>query len=313
MMLLLLSCAATLHTAVSAATIEEYDLPEKLYECVKAGEEKTSTTKIVYPDGNGPFHVVLYHHGAGGYAEPPGPSMEDWLMEMSDTGSFIIIAPKTPSCGGTACGKVPACQDLRDLYTALTQSREHRELHQALAKADFGRVGVLGHSMGAKHAPTFISMHPDANIKALVASHGGDDNETALSDLSVPVMFTTTADDTSSDRQPQIYNAFNLAGANHKVFARLLAGGHMEPEADKGGQLATMTSYFMSGHVNLNDEHKKHIYGTGPTTLCGGTLRFAEPESANCVVCEDLSTCPYVVAKITPPSSRRLVDTAFLV
>merc|ERR1719502_1683619 len=106
--------------------------------------------------------------------------------------------------------------------------------------------------------------HPDANIKALVASHGGDTDSTALSKLDVPVMFTTTADDTSSDRQPQIYNAFNSAGAAHKVFARLLSGGHMEPENDrsaKGGQLGEMTSYFMSGHVNLNDEHKDRIYG----------------------------------------------------
>jgi hypothetical protein len=252
--------------------------------------------------------VVLYHHGADGYSD----KMEDWLTEMSDIGSFIIIAPGTPSCGGSACGNVKACQDLRDLYTALTQSKEHRELHAALAKADFDRVGVLGHSMGAKHLPTFVSLHSDANIKAVVASHGGDSNTDALAGLSVPVMFTTTADDTSSDRQPQIYNAFNTAGAGHKVFARLQSGGHMEPEKDqsaKGGQLGEMTSYFMSGHVNLNDEHKDRIYGTGSNTLCGGGIKFADPTSENCVVCETSSACP----KLTPPSSRRLGESFFLV
>jgi len=167
--------------------------------------------------------------------------------------------------------------------------------------------------MGAKHAPTFVANtmrdHPDANIKALVASHGGDLDVKALSALAVPVMFTTTADDTSNDRQSQIYNAFNSAtGANHRVFARLLAGGHMEPQTDhsaKGGQLAEMTSYFMSGHVNLNDEHKDHIYGTGSSTLCGGSINFAAPESENCVVCETSSACP----KLTPPSDRRLDET----
>merc|ERR1711979_158160 len=125
-------------------------------------------------------------------------------------------------------------------------------------------------------------------------------------------MFTTTADDTSSGRQDQIYNAFNLAGANHKVFARLLAGGHMEPQTDhsaKGGQLGEMTSYFMSGHVNLNDEHKARIYGTGSNTLCGGSIDFAEPASENCVVCQTSSSCP----ELTPPSNRRLGEAAFLV
>lgn len=222
-------------------------------------------------------------------------------MEMSDIGSFVIIAPATASCGKTKCGSVPACQDLRDLYTALVQSRENRKLHPALAAADFDRVGVLGHSMGAKHAPTFVTAHPDANIKALVASHGGDANQTALSALGVPAMFTTTADDTSSDRQPQIYNAFNSAASVHKVFARLATGGHQEPRTAKGGQLGEMTSYFLSGHVNLNDEHKARIYGTGPSTLCGGSIEFAGPASENCVVCETSSSCP----KLTPPSSRQ--------
>merc|ERR1711988_1285360 len=158
--------------------------------------------------------------------------------------------------------------------------------------------------MGAKHAPTFITKtmkdHPDANIKALVASHGGDTDSTALSKLDVPVMFTTTADDTSSDRQPQIYNAFNSAASAHRVFARLAAGGHQEPRTAKGGQLGEMTSYFLSGHVNLNDEHKARIYGTGQNTLCGGSIEFATPASENCVVCETSSSCP----KLAPPSSR---------
>merc|ERR1711920_816022 len=96
-------------------------------------------------------------------------------------------------------------------------------------------------------------------------------------------------------------NAFNSAASVHKVFARLATWGHQEPRTAKGGQLGEMTSYFLSGHVNLNDEHKARIYGTGPSTLCGGSIKVAGPASENCVVCEKSSSCP----KLTPPSSRQ--------
>jgi len=263
---------------VQAVNFDSYDLGTK-YKCgPDAGEGKTS---IFWPDGDGPFGVVFFAHGASGY----DVNMEGWLRDVSATG-FVVVAPNTDVDADPS--KNSACLTDSDLTLAFTESKAKKgSLHPALRDgfADWSRTGVFGHSMGAKHLCTMYNSAPsDFNIKALVMSHDSDVEQ--CKKLDVPSMYTVSEGDTQK-RQTLQRDSFNDASDNkitHKVFANLLNGGHMEPEttgkSQYEGQLNMMTAYFLSAHVNQNSDHHDLIYGSGDGTLCHGSIAFAE---GNCV------------------------------
>lgn len=203
-------------------------------------------TLIFWPDGPGPFHVVVYGHGIGGGID----GVNDWLSTIASLG-LIVIAPFTT---GGLC-----VLEFVDMLRAL-RSTHFFDLHPALGKADFSRTGIVGHSMGGFEA-TLAGSFPLLNIQAVVASHGASLTLTKT----VPTMFTTgTADMVVSPLIPLA--AFKLCPARPKIFVNLVGGDHMEPR--NGGRMNLLTAKFLSCHINQRQDHCEVIYGHGPGTLC---------------------------------------------
>mmetsp|Transcript_110778 Transcript_110778/g.345254 ORF Transcript_110778/g.345254 Transcript_110778/m.345254 type:complete len:391 (-) Transcript_110778:142-1314(-) len=250
-------------------------------------DPRIGTTRVFYPDDPPtPHHVAIFVHGSGGWTDEQVP----WLKTVASKG-LIVIAPQrqgckpckdTDSCTNpdNTCSTEP-CVHATDVNLVIEKSKEGGgTLHPVLKRADWSRIGIFGHSMGARYTPYMIKNAPSSyNIKAFVGSHGGVDTD----GLEVPSMFTTTADD--NVRSPaSVLDAFNAASAKHKVFVELKSGGHHEPNQPDGGQLSHMTAYFLAGHVNLRDDYKALIYGSGPESVCKDpSIDLAEPLKESCV------------------------------
>jgi predicted dienelactone hydrolase len=116
--------------------------------------DKSTKTLIFYPkppiphahrngesDAETTFHVTVYAHGIGGGDD----GCDDWLETVASLG-LIVIAPFT---SGGACET-----EYKDMLLALSSAKQGgSKLHPALATADWGRVGVWGHSMGGMSVP----------------------------------------------------------------------------------------------------------------------------------------------------------------
>jgi len=160
-------------------------------------------------------------------------------------------------------------------------------LHPALAKADFGRVGVAGHSMGgiATRQTLASDEASSLSIKAGWMQHpcnGGDDSK-----IKVPVMYTTGTDEPgpggigciqqysedgfarATDAKPRIL--FDVNGANHldPMYSCL---GNTCRELIPGG-------LFLSCHVKGVSSDCDLLYGSNGKKVCsmGADRPFPHP------------------------------------
>ena len=233
------------------------------YSCGK-GE---MTTNVYFPtSGDGPFPVVLFAHGMDGM---PGMGYDKWMEDVADKG-FIVIAPDT---SGNDVSAIPEmCKKDRDILTALWAAKKSPSPWSTFStvKADFSNVGVMGHSMGAKHIPTAIedasTESAPNNIKAAVLSHGGADSKSYP--LKIPSFFMTADGDTHTGTTPDdTYPWFDEnTQAASKVFVNLKAGGHGEPHTTY--QLAEWTGVFFQCHLNSDQTACDSIYGTASNSIC---------------------------------------------
>jgi dienelactone hydrolase len=217
----------------------------------KCGGQKS--TVVFYPRGAGPFHVVVYGHGAWGEID----GSDAWLETVASLG-LIVIAP----FGGKdlhSCGKAFA----DDLLNAINGSRAGgAALHPALARANWSRTGLLGHSKGGKYTALAAMRQTDHNIKAFVSSC---DVPSEQYDLDMPAMFTTgTLDKFDVDNQSLAY--FRKYTGRPKVYTSLQDAYHMEVQ--EGMRLNILTAQFLSCHVSEWQEDCDVIYGTGTKSLC---------------------------------------------
>lgn len=231
------------------------------YECV--GGDKS--TVIFYPLGPGPFHVVVYGHGAWGYLD----GSDSWLQTVASLG-LIVIAPfsgKDDSCGA---------KFVHDLVRALNLTKNGgADLHPALGTADWSRTGMFGHSRGGKYVPTAASeASDDLNIVAVVAS---SDKPAHHPKHEVPTMFMTGTLD-KSDLDNSTWPYFVASNATNKVYANLIGAYHMEVQ--EGERLNVLSAQFLACHVGLSEQDCEIIYGTGPGTICDP----ATNDYQNCVV-----------------------------
>lgn len=174
---------------------------------------------------------------------------EDALYKVASTG-LIVIAPNT---GGGACSSV----EHEDMLLALKTARAGgNSLHSALRQADFSRTGIWGYSMGGKAAPMAADAAAvrDYKIKAVLLSHGARHS----SRIHVPAMFITGTHD-GLEGPSIIKPQFNKDQHWPKVYVSLTGATHEEPS--HSGRLNIWGGYFLSCHINGNQNHCEKIYG----------------------------------------------------
>jgi len=217
-----------------------------------------SGTAIFYPKdttGTKRFNVVVYGHGAWGRID----GSDDWLATVASLG-LIVLAPFQGK------DEVPCHGNFSDdLLTALQGSRTGgAALHPALAMADWSRVGLFGHSKGAKYVAMAASeaVARGWDVRAAVVS---GDIPYHQPTAAVPTMFTTgTLDKGNSNNTMQPF--FEQLNTTHKVYVNLAGAYHMEVQ--EGRRLNVLTSQFLACHVAASRTDCAIIYGTGSQSIC---------------------------------------------
>lgn len=187
---------------------------------------------------------------------------------------FVIVA--TESCPTTECFAGFAA----DMLATVKACRDDPSLHPALATADFSRVGVFGHSMGAMAALAAAGPYKGAdpsayNIKAVVSQHPCSDPTVPRlgADVTVPVMFTAGSADTLCEDGCAWSMRDKATKAPSRVMFDLKGTTHFEPcnagggKAGGGGLEDTAVALFLSCWVR--GDHCDKVYGASGRAICG--------------------------------------------
>jgi dienelactone hydrolase len=114
----------------------------------------------------GPFPVVLFSHGYGGY-----PEQSSFLTDHLATWGFVVVAPDQRCCdlkaviGGHSGNSQEDVTDLRQAL-ALVKRMDTTPRTLLTGKLDLTRVASLGHSAGGGAA---ISVAGDSDIRTYIA------------------------------------------------------------------------------------------------------------------------------------------------
>lgn len=232
-------------------------------------------TLIFYPEGAGPFGVVLFRGGVDGDLD----HMDDWLETISSLGMIVLA----PFAGQGRCRHHhrDGNRVWKDILHLLNEAvRQGQRLHPALGKANWQRVAFVGHSMGAIGAttasiemlqPGALAVADQVKLVAIVASHDARHAHKIPED--VAVMFTTGSED-QHFKTWRAKDSFEGCRSHSKVLANLHKAGHMEPVpkeklhwASGGARLNWWSSQFLSCHVMSNADHCEAVYGKGAHSM----------------------------------------------
>jgi len=214
-------------------------------------------TVVLFPQGKGPYNVVVFGHGLWGEVD----GADDWLETIASQGLIVIAPFAGRSERGATCGYTFA----DDMLHALRATKAGgAALHPAFAKADWSRTGLLGHSRGAKCAPLAASKaSADLKVSAMVLS--SDVPEEMPPKAPVPSMFVTGTDD-KFNKGGLMKTFVDGYDAPAKVYANLKGAPHME--ILHGKRLNKFMAQFLSCHVGARNEDCEVIYGDGEGSLC---------------------------------------------
>ena len=218
---------------------------------------------VTYPNGPGPFPVVVFSHGDGGSGDDTRPLARFWA-----TRGYVVLAPSHRDPPSAKNGTDPKAWEARarDLSFLIDSLPAIGERVAPLAgKIDAARVGVGGHSYGAYTAgllagatieaargakgektrsfadprpKAFLLLSPPgAGLRGLTAS--------SWADVARPLLVVTGSRDKGSQGQPPSWrlDAFRLSPSGDK-FALLLEGAshlsytgrYAEPGASLSGR-----------------------------------------------------------------------------
>ena len=226
---------------------------------------------------NAPRNVVAFGHGKRAGGDMLHKSYGPLLSTIASYG-LVVIAPL--SCPNDLCLRELAT----DLGTVLEACAANRTLHPALARANFTRVGVAGHSMGGASSG-YVASSTNATalgVQAYVGMHGTP--VTYEAELALPTLYTTGGEDRLV-RPSIVKSSFDKSvGARPRVLAELADADHFEPTNPIAGHLRLnpYVAAFLMCHVAADDASCAKIYdATDASSLCNAFPgKMSQPDGA---------------------------------
>ena len=204
----------------------------------------------------GLWPIAVFAHGTG------GGYLTTYQTNMKTLASygFIVLAPM--SCPLKECY---SSYSYDQLAMAVSARNMGTSLHPALANADFSKVGVYGHSMGAMATMLSASYASKYSIVAAVAQHPCLDEGTVPGSIQVPIMYTSATGDTIC---PHSYaDSFYAATPGRKVLWELQGSSHFEP-CDGQGQLRECEPVARFLACEIRGEGCDAVYGGDGRAIC---------------------------------------------
>jgi len=242
---------------------------------------KPNTASIWYPTGTNKsmtFPFLSFAHGADEGGVLPNPEYEyEALLKLVASYGFIIIVPD--SCIGM-------CYDYyKDQLSAIATCRKNTSLHPILQQADFTKVGVFGHSMGAMAsliaAGALSSVNPkDYNIKGAVSMHpcGFPLNPPHPELISVPILFTAGSADVVCE-DDCAYSFYKKITKTDRIYLDISGIGHMDPCTGGDMHEHMVVTYFLT--CTVRNEHCDAIWGGSGKQICTQKFSIAKCELGN--------------------------------
>lgn len=218
--------------------------------------------------GAGPFPVVAFAHGM---AFGGGLMSGAYLPLMSHIASFgfIVVGPK--SCEPFYCWN----QDVDVLHTVDYARQQGAALHPVFAKADWSRMGAVGHSMGGAATVKEAGAADNGTTRFLgaVAMHPSSDKSRCHTptgecgaDVHIPILYMTGTEDIIVF--PEVVQAtFARTPAAKKAFFNLKGAGHMEPTT-KGDRWGPYVSAFLRCEVAGDSSSCPFVWTNATGSLC---------------------------------------------
>merc|ERR1712216_129798 len=164
---------------------------------------------------------------------------------------FVVVAPLTGSCDGHG----------QDIQEAISKTKSEPPLHPGLAYVDWDRGAIFGHSFGGDHAAGAVTWAPW--LKAVVVSHSFEYGKN-IAKITTPVMCMSGSNDRRADRA--MLPLYKICKADHKVYASVTGGGHMEPAQE--GRLNKYAAHFLACHVRDLQTSCDKVYGNAEDSMC---------------------------------------------
>lgn len=258
------------------------------YTCGDSADQSGTWVFYPKPSAGTSYPVVMFHHGSAGY---PNLGYKDMMTKVSEH-CLVVIAPSTPRM--TTSADCKSDHDLEVAYQFFSNTGKAR-----VPGANFGRIGLMGHSAGAHHIPTLI---PRTNmpVKAVALSHGGKDlvdtkiSPTPSTLYKIPSFFMSGEIDRKV-HSADVTHWYSKAESTHKVFLNVRGANHHEPHTT--GKANVWFGRFLACHLSL-DKDLKHkacvtLYDSSRTDhICNYDKTIYAPTEDNKSGCKYAGSVP---------------------
>lgn len=224
--------------------------------------QRVLRARIAYPDGEGPFPLVVYSHGFNCYRESYSGITDHWASH-----GYAVVLPEHPDCP-TAQGRMSP-EDVRNLlYIRISDVARvldalfapGQDIPGLTGRIDYRRKAIAGHSLGGMIAQItwgqpLKDLHSAENVSyalgfdaAVVMSGVGEMPpmaESSFGQLPGPMLVTGGTLDVGNTGGPAIFpwewrmSAYDLAPAGGKYSVVLEEGDHylggLICRGDRGG------------------------------------------------------------------------------
>lgn len=218
-------------------------------------ETRRLDVKVWYPNGKGPFPLVVYTHGTFGFAA----NALHFVNALVEAG-YVVAAADYPLTSRNAFTKIQfadisdTSQQVKDISFIIDSLLADPELSKLI---DGEKIGTTGHSLGGvtSYFASFGMTTRDPRIKATAPIAGGDPVQTALdnqmgfngarhAEVSVPVLFLQADKDVFARMTGRPFAAYaRVEGPKYQL---LLKGGY---------------------HIAFRDGEEQHPDGKNPDCL----------------------------------------------
>lgn len=223
---------------------------------------------VVYAEPKSPGEKLPFISFAHGTTAGGSGLLFDYSVVLKLVASYGFVIVAAESCPMIECFS-GYC---KDQMATIRACLKNPSLHPALASADFSKVGVYGHSMGAMATLGSVGgsascrEDPTLNIKVAVSQHPCSDPMENASPISVPIMFTAgSSDRICADGCAQKY--FNqITRSPSKIMFDVRGASHFEPTGMGSNSEVPAIAYFFS--CWLRDENCDKVYGNSGKAIC---------------------------------------------